>query len=176
MGDVMRRVDQLMYGEAAQAPPDRGRRAKEPVNGVFPVRWWSEHPSAPGDGRTKMSHGPVGGDEPSIYEGLEGLDQDPEFSTGRSAIRIASVAALGGLLFGYDSAVINGAVSSIQKTSASAMRVAGLRGRLRAAGCGRRCDDGGPARRPDGPAGGDEAGRRAVLISAIGTASPDTSG
>ena len=30
------------------------------------------------------------------------------------AVRIASVAALGGLLFGYDSAVINGAVSAIQ--------------------------------------------------------------
>jgi len=55
-----------------------------------------------------MSHGPVGGDEPSIYG-------DEEFSSGRSAVRIASVAALGGLLFGYDSAVINGAVSSIQK-------------------------------------------------------------
>ncbi len=55
-----------------------------------------------------MSHGPMGGDEPSIYA-------DQEFSTGRSAVRIASVAALGGLLFGYDSAVINGAVSAIQK-------------------------------------------------------------
>jgi SP family sugar:H+ symporter-like MFS transporter len=40
---------------------------------------------------------------------------DDDFSSGRSAIRIASVAALGGLLFGYDSAVINGAVSSIQQ-------------------------------------------------------------
>ncbi|MUM15779.1 sugar porter family MFS transporter [Mycobacterium sp. CBMA271] len=37
-----------------------------------------------------------------------------EFSSGRSALRIASVAALGGLLFGYDSAVINGAVQAIQ--------------------------------------------------------------
>ncbi len=55
-----------------------------------------------------MSHGPVGGDEPSIFG-------DEEFSSGRSAVRIAGVAALGGLLFGYDSAVINGAVSSIQK-------------------------------------------------------------
>lgn len=54
-----------------------------------------------------MSHGPVGGDQPSIYAG-------DEFSSGRSALRIASVAALGGLLFGYDSAVINGAVSAIQ--------------------------------------------------------------
>src|ERR1700756_4135969 len=47
-------------------------------------------------------------DEPSIYE-------DEDTSSGRSVVRIASVAALGGLLFGYDSAVINGAVASIQK-------------------------------------------------------------
>src|SRR3954466_15539474 len=40
---------------------------------------------------------------------------DEEFSSGRTAVRIASVAALGGLLFGYDSAVINGAVDSIQE-------------------------------------------------------------
>jgi len=39
---------------------------------------------------------------------------DAEYTSGRTALRIASVAALGGLLFGYDSAVINGAVSSIQ--------------------------------------------------------------
>lgn len=39
---------------------------------------------------------------------------DEDFSSGRTAVRIASVAALGGLLFGYDSAVINGAVDSIQ--------------------------------------------------------------
>ena len=39
---------------------------------------------------------------------------DDQFSSGRTAVRIASVAALGGLLFGYDSAVINGAVASIQ--------------------------------------------------------------
>ncbi|MDT5090888.1 MAG: hypothetical protein QOH60_251 [Mycobacterium sp.] len=52
--------------------------------------------------------GPVG-DSPEIFE------EDEEFSSGRSAIRIATVAALGGLLFGYDSAVINGAVKSIQE-------------------------------------------------------------
>lgn len=39
---------------------------------------------------------------------------DEETASGRSAVRIASVAALGGLLFGYDSAVINGAVAAIQ--------------------------------------------------------------
>ncbi|MCX6480320.1 MAG: MFS transporter, partial [Mycobacterium sp.] len=49
--------------------------------------------------------GPVG-DVPSVFD-------DEEFS-GRGVVRIASVAALGGLLFGYDSAVINGAVASIQ--------------------------------------------------------------
>jgi sugar porter (SP) family MFS transporter len=52
-------------------------------------------------------HGPVD-DSPSVFD-------DDEFVSGRSAVRIASVAALGGLLFGYDSAVINGAVDSIQK-------------------------------------------------------------
>ena len=52
-------------------------------------------------------HGPVD-DSPSVFE-------DDDFVSGRSAVRIASVAALGGLLFGYDSAVINGAVKSIQE-------------------------------------------------------------
>jgi len=55
-----------------------------------------------------VSHGPSVGDSPSAFD-------DEDFSSGRTAIRIASVAALGGLLFGYDSAVINGAVSSIQE-------------------------------------------------------------
>ena len=45
-------------------------------------------------------------DAPALFE-------DEEFS-GRGVVRIAAVAALGGLLFGYDSAVINGAVASIQ--------------------------------------------------------------
>ena len=45
-------------------------------------------------------------DAPALFE-------DEEFS-GRGVVRIASVAALGGLLFGYDSAVINGAVKSIE--------------------------------------------------------------
>lgn len=46
-------------------------------------------------------------DTPSVFD-------EEEFSSGGTAVRIASVAALGGLLFGYDSAVINGAVASIQ--------------------------------------------------------------
>ena len=46
-------------------------------------------------------------DTPSVFD-------DDAGGTGRGAVRIASVAALGGLLFGYDSAVINGAVASIQ--------------------------------------------------------------
>ncbi|MGH3678438.1 MAG: sugar porter family MFS transporter [Mycobacterium sp.] len=52
------------------------------------------------------SHGPVDGSPSDVdYEETE--------HAGR-VVRIASVAALGGLLFGYDSAVINGAVSAIQ--------------------------------------------------------------
>ncbi len=46
--------------------------------------------------------------EPSMFD-------ENDDSTGRGVVRIASVAALGGLLFGYDSAVINGAVSAIQR-------------------------------------------------------------
>ena len=46
--------------------------------------------------------------EPSVFG-------DDEQSAGKRIILIASVAAMGGLLFGYDSAVINGAVAAIQK-------------------------------------------------------------
>jgi MFS transporter, SP family, sugar:H+ symporter len=53
------------------------------------------------------SHGPVGGEGPSVFE------YEETEHAGR-VVRIASVAALGGLLFGYDSAVINGAVQAIQ--------------------------------------------------------------
>jgi SP family sugar:H+ symporter-like MFS transporter len=53
-----------------------------------------------------MTHGPVG-------DSASGLDYEESEHPGR-VVRIASVAALGGLLFGYDSAVINGAVSAIQ--------------------------------------------------------------
>lgn len=41
------------------------------------------------------------------------VEEHPAPST--KVVRIAAVAALGGLLFGYDSAVINGAVSALQK-------------------------------------------------------------
>jgi MFS transporter, SP family, sugar:H+ symporter len=53
-----------------------------------------------------MSHGPVG-------DSASGLDYEESEHSGR-VVLIASVAALGGLLFGYDSAVINGAVSAIE--------------------------------------------------------------
>ena len=43
--------------------------------------------------------------ESSIY--------DDDATGGKGVVRIASVAALGGFLFGYDSAVINGAVSAV---------------------------------------------------------------
>jgi MFS transporter, SP family, sugar:H+ symporter len=53
-----------------------------------------------------MTHGPVG-------DSASGLDYEESEHSGR-VVLIASVAALGGLLFGYDSAVINGAVSALQ--------------------------------------------------------------
>ncbi|MDR3661346.1 MAG: sugar porter family MFS transporter [Mycobacterium sp.] len=55
-----------------------------------------------------MAHSPIG----------DPARGDVEFSSGHGAVRIAAVAALGGLLFGYDSAVINGAVKSIQQAYA----------------------------------------------------------
>lgn len=45
--------------------------------------------------------------ESSIY--------DDDNASGRGVVRIAGVAALGGFLFGYDSAVINGAVSAVSR-------------------------------------------------------------
>jgi MFS transporter, SP family, sugar:H+ symporter len=53
-----------------------------------------------------MTHGPVG-------DSASGLDYEESEHSGR-VVLIASVAALGGLLFGYDSAVVNGAVSALQ--------------------------------------------------------------
>jgi SP family sugar:H+ symporter-like MFS transporter len=49
--------------------------------------------------------GPASADE-SVYG---------EETTGKGVVRISAVAALAGFLFGYDSAVINGAVSAVQK-------------------------------------------------------------
>jgi SP family sugar:H+ symporter-like MFS transporter len=46
-------------------------------------------------------------DQESIYD-------ESDSPGGHGAVRIASVAALGGFLFGYDSAVINGAVSAVE--------------------------------------------------------------
>src|SRR5689334_25364831 len=43
-------------------------------------------------------------------------EDENESHTGKGVVRIAAVAALGGFLFGYDSAVINGAVSAVAKT------------------------------------------------------------
>jgi hypothetical protein len=54
-----------------------------------------------------VGHGGSAGTEASIY--------DEEASGGKGVVRIAVVAALGGFLFGYDSAVINGANSAIQE-------------------------------------------------------------
>ncbi|OBK72189.1 sugar porter family MFS transporter [Mycobacterium sp. 1274761.0] len=53
-----------------------------------------------------MTHGPAG-------DTSTGLDYEDTEHSGR-VVRIASVAALGGLLFGYDSAVINGAVAAVE--------------------------------------------------------------
>ncbi|MFT4125052.1 MAG: sugar porter family MFS transporter [Gordonia sp. (in: high G+C Gram-positive bacteria)] len=50
----------------------------------------------------------------AVHDGPEVFGDDEE-SSGNRVILIAAVAAMGGLLFGYDSAVINGAVSSIQE-------------------------------------------------------------
>jgi MFS transporter, SP family, sugar:H+ symporter len=56
----------------------------------------------------------MAGQGPPVSDGPSAIS-DEDFSSGRTAVRIAGVAALGGLLFGYDSAVINGAVDSIQE-------------------------------------------------------------
>ena len=58
------------------------------------------------EGSSHGRHGPVG-------DSASGLDYEESEHSGR-VVRIASVAALGGLLFGYDSAVINGAVAAVE--------------------------------------------------------------
>jgi len=55
----------------------------------------------------------MAGQGPPVSDGPSAISDD-DFSSGGTAVRIAGVAALGGLLFGYDSAVINGAVKSIE--------------------------------------------------------------
>lgn len=57
-----------------------------------------------------MTHGPVGD---SASDPASVIDYEESEHNGR-VVRIASVAALGGLLFGYDSAVVNGAVSAVR--------------------------------------------------------------
>lgn len=64
-----------------------------------------------------MTHGPAG--DPST-----GVDYEESEHSGR-VVLIASVAALGGLLFGYDSAVINGAVSAVEDHFQTAKAVTG---------------------------------------------------
>ena len=54
-----------------------------------------------------VGHGGSATEEASIY--------DDESTAGKGVVRIAAVAALGGFLFGYDSAVINGAVSAVAR-------------------------------------------------------------
>ena len=88
---------------------------------------------------------------------------DEDFSSGGTAVRIASVAALGGLLFGYDSAVINGAVKSIEEQFKIGIDRTGVRRGVGAPRCRGRRDDGGPHRRQDRPHLGDEDRRGAVL-------------
>lgn len=62
----------------------------------------------------KKSAGPTGNDQ-----GNDQGNQRVQF-----ILRIAIAAALGGFLFGYDTAVINGAVSAIQSTfNASAVNL-----------------------------------------------------
>jgi sugar porter (SP) family MFS transporter len=73
--------------------------------GLAPAR---VHPSRGHGKDDDMSEHAAFADEPSIFD-------DEEGGLGTRVLKIASVAALGGLLFGYDSAVINGAVASIKR-------------------------------------------------------------
>ncbi|HET9872730.1 MAG TPA: sugar porter family MFS transporter [Propionibacteriaceae bacterium] len=59
------------------------------------------------EGNIVVGHTSTGNEPSSIY--------DDDGAAGRGVVRIASVAALGGFLFGYDSAVINGAVSAVSE-------------------------------------------------------------
>ena len=74
-----------------------------------------------------MTHGPVG-------DSASGLDYEESEHSGR-VVRIASVAALGGFLFGFDSSVINGAVSPIQEEFEHRRSTPGSWSRLALLGC-----------------------------------------
>ena len=87
---------------------------------------------------------------------------DEDFSSGGTAIRIASVAALGGLLFGYDSAVINGAVDSIQEDFGIGNAELGFAVASALLGAAAGAMTAGPDRRQDRPHLGHEDRRSAV--------------
>ncbi|WP_082691094.1 sugar porter family MFS transporter [Mycobacterium sp. GA-1199] len=65
-----------------------------------------------------MTHGPAG-------DSSTGVDYEESEHSGR-VVLIASVAALGGLLFGYDSAVINGAVAAVEDHFQTTKAVTGV--------------------------------------------------
>lgn len=65
-----------------------------------------------------MTHGPAG-------DSSTGVDYEDSEHSGR-VVLIASVAALGGLLFGYDSAVINGAVAAVEDHFQTSKAVTGV--------------------------------------------------
>ncbi|GAT09230.1 sugar porter family MFS transporter [Mycolicibacterium novocastrense] len=65
-----------------------------------------------------MTHGPAG-------DSSTGVDYEDSEHSGR-VVLIASVAALGGLLFGYDSAVINGAVAAVEDHFQTTKAVTGV--------------------------------------------------
>src|SRR5690606_32849119 len=61
-----------------------------------------------------MAHGPDGEPAPTEYPAMyPAIEHEHSEHTGR-VVRIAAAPALGGLLFGYDSAVINGAVLAVR--------------------------------------------------------------
>ena len=74
-----------------------------------------------------------------------------------SAIRFASVAAIGGLLFGYDISVTNRCSQGVAGQLSHRQRPVGFRRGIGSAGCRDRSGVGRPVRRPDGSTGDDEA-------------------
>src|SRR3712207_7227530 len=59
----------------------------------------------------------------TLFRSHASIYDETDTGSGRSAVRIASVAALGGFLFGYDSAVINGAVAAIEDRDRKSTRL-----------------------------------------------------